>query len=101
MLKIIPFSSRPEKFSITLNDRQLIIAVNWNVRIWEITISDVLSQITLVAGLPLVTGCDILEQYEYLGLGGIMFISQDSGSKDTPTFYNLGKDCNLFFNSAN
>ena len=51
----------------------------------------------LALGLPLVTGLDILKQFEYLGLGVAMFVRTEGDPDAVPTFENLGLTSNLHF----
>ncbi len=45
---------------------------------------------TLVAGIPLVTGADLLAQYAYLGLGVKMWVTTDANIAVPPRWWNLG-----------
>ena len=50
----------------------------------------------LVCGIPLVTGCDLLEQYAYLGIGGPLYCITAGDPTTPPTFSSLGSTSNLF-----
>ena len=64
---------------------------------WLLSIADSLGN-PLVAGLSLVTGCDLMAQLEYLGLGGILQVQTDGLTPDAvPTFANLGLQSHLYF----
>ena len=50
----------------------------------------------LVSGIPLVAGCDLLEPYAYLGLGGALLLSGD----EPPSPDTLGRGVDLLFEVA-
>jgi hypothetical protein len=51
----------------------------------------------LIGAIPLVTGCNLLGQYAYLGIGGAMFVYSDGTNDTTPTYANLGVGSHLVF----
>lgn len=55
----------------------------------------------IVAGIPLVTGADLLAQYAYLGLNVEMRVTTDSNMDAVPTFDNLGSASHLYFRATN
>lgn len=63
---------------------------------WILDIGDA-NGAMLVAGLPLVTGVDLLAQYRYLGFGGGLVVTADRGAGEVPTFEGLGVTSHLFF----
>lgn len=63
---------------------------------WIMDIADA-DGVSLAAGIPLVTGADLLEPYRYLGLGGSMFVRSDGIPDQVPTFQNLGVGSHLYF----
>lgn len=86
-------------FTITLAD------ILYNMRLtydaaqdgrWILDIGDA-NQIPLVAGIPLVTGVDLLAQYRYLGFGGSLVVTTDRGAGEVPTFDGLGVTSHLYF----
>lgn len=50
----------------------------------------------MAAGLPVVTGADILEQFEYLGIGAAFWAQTDHDHDAVPTFDNLGTSGRLY-----
>ena len=63
---------------------------------WALDISGP-DNLPLVQGIPIVTGADLLGQYEYLGIGGKIFV-QSSGDLDAvPGFADLGASGLVFF----
>ena len=66
---------------------------------WSLDIFDS-NNILMIGGLPLVTGCNLLEQYEYLGLGVQMFCTTDGADPlAVPTLENLGTSSSLWIAS--
>lgn len=63
---------------------------------WLLDIGDA-SNNPIVRGIPLVTGADLLAQYEYLGIGVQLFVQTNGDPNAVPTFTNLGSQANLFF----
>jgi hypothetical protein len=61
---------------------------------WILDIADS-SGNPLVQGIPLVTGCDLLEQYGYLGFGCAMICMTDGDPDEPPRFFNLGTTAHL------
>lgn len=95
----IPLSAEPQSFTISL------AGIEYKLRVvyadvaeggWVVDIADV-SGNPIVAGIPLVTGHDLLEQYAYLGLGGQLVVATDGDPDAVPTFANLGTTSHLYF----
>jgi hypothetical protein len=94
----IPLSPQPKTFSIPLNGVTYSITLFWNqaVACWMINLANA-DNVMIIAGIPLVTGIDLLYQYAYLGIGGSLVAQTDSGTDDIPTLTNLGTTSHLFF----
>jgi hypothetical protein len=95
----IPLTPTPQTFSI------LLAGVSYQLTMrfidapeggWLIDIADAAGN-NLLCGAPLVTGHDLLEQYQYLGIGGQLFVQTDADLDAVPTFENLGVQSHLFF----
>lgn len=57
---------------------------------WQMDISDSNKNI-LVSTIPLVCGCNLLEQYSYLNIGSAYIVKNDPNTTaDRPNEYNLG-----------
>jgi len=93
----IPLSGMPQRFAIQLLGVTYIL--NFQYRDappemaggggWVMDIADGQNN-PLVCGIPLVTGADLLEQYYYLGFGGMFWVVSDGDMNAVPTFANLG-----------
>jgi hypothetical protein len=51
----------------------------------------------IVQGIPLITGVNLLSQYEYLGIGGALVVQTDSDPAVVPTYELLGVTGHLFY----
>lgn len=94
----IPLSPQAQKFTIALLGVTYSFRVTWNVpsNCWLLDISDVNDQ-PIVQGIPVITGANLLDQFQYLGLGGGLLALTDSNVDAVPTFDNLGDAGHLFF----
>lgn len=95
----IPLTPQPQTFAITLANVGYRMTVQWretDMGGWVLDIADANSG-PIVSGIPLVTGADLLAQYEYLGIGGALFVQTDHDITAPPTFDNLGLAGHLYF----
>jgi hypothetical protein len=97
----IPLSSANQTLSIALNGvsyvlRFIFCQTTDAAACWLLDINDQ-NDNPIVCGIPLVTGADLLGQYQYLGFGFILYCFSDSVSSDIPTFANLGTTSHLYF----
>lgn len=94
----IPLSPQPESFSISLGGVQYNLRVTWCTQdsAWILDIADA-NDVPIVRGIPLIPGVDLLEQYAYLGIGGMLIMRDDANPNGDATFTNLGVTSRLFF----
>lgn len=95
----IPLSAQPQKFDITLNGIEYGLTFKYHPYTgWVMDIADETGS-PILQGAPLVTGADLLDQFEYLGIGGNggMQVQSDFNPNDVPTFDNLGTTSHLYF----
>lgn len=94
----IPTLPRSQRFAISLNEVLYNVRIVWNApsRCW---IMDILDQEhnPILSGVPLVTGANLLEQFNYLELGGQMLVQSDDNVDAVPTFANLGTIGHLYY----
>lgn len=96
----IPLQNVSQKFDITLAGRQYTIACRWNNSRqagWFLDIDDGVTNEPIVYNMPLVTGTDLLAQYEYLGFKGSLLVFTDGNAGAVPTLEDLGSNSNLYF----
>lgn len=94
----VPLSASPQKLLIDLLGVTYSLTVRFNSAssLWYLDIADALGNPILV-GIPLVTGCDLLEQYAHLGINGSLYAQTDGDLSAPPTSDNLGTSSHLYF----
>lgn len=95
----IPLVAIPQTFVIDLAGVTYNLTNKWNDSPdagWVLDIADS-AQNPIVAGLPLITGCNVLEGLGYLGINGELWVYTDGDSSEVPTLTNLGSNSNLYF----
>jgi hypothetical protein len=92
----IPLTPEPQSFGIALGGREYRLTVRWFETPeggWHLDMEEPDGEAPLIMGIPLVTGCDLLEQYAYMGFGGELRVD----SALPATLENLGTDVELVF----
>lgn len=94
----IPLINAQQTLSINLGGIQYQLRVTWNdpSSCWVMDIADS-DGVAIAQGIALTAGADLLEQLEYLGIGGAMVAQTDSDPFSPPTFLNLGENGRLYF----
>lgn len=94
----IPTSPEPEHFTITLDNVVYTMTLKWNTasNCWVLDIGDI-NNVVILGGIPLVTGCDLLEQFKYMGFGGGLIAQSDEDVAMPPTFQNMGSNGHLYY----
>lgn len=98
----IPLLPQAQKFTIALAGTVYNMRVTYNAAAeggWTLDIGDANGAV-LIAGIPLVTGADLLQQHRHLGIGGSLFVTTDRNTGDVPTFDGLGVTSQLHFVTA-
>lgn len=94
----IPTKPQAQKFSIQLAGTFYRLGFAWCApnNAWTL---DILNQndVPIIAGIPLVTGANLLEQYAYLGIGGQLIVQSDDSVDKVPTYANLGSIGHIYF----
>lgn len=100
MIYEIPLTAEPQRFEIALSGALYQLTVYWSDQIESGWLLDIAASDgdTLVAGLPLVTGADLLRQYAHLGIGGMLWCF--SQTELPPALDNLGSDIRLIFETG-
>lgn len=94
----IPLISTSQKFEITLLSVVYNITVRWCApgQFWSLDIRDQ-DNVDILLGVPLITGGDLLDGYEYLDIGGELRVVTDYDAGAPPTSSNLGTQSHLYF----
>lgn len=94
----IPLTPQSQQLSTTLAGTTYNLAVLWRdgeFGGWFLDINDQNNN-PIINGIPLVTGVDLLAQYEYLGLGFQLWVQTDNDPAAVPTYTNLGVTSHLY-----
>jgi hypothetical protein len=97
----VPLTPNPQTIAISLAGTTYKLTFKWNPRAnyWVMDIATA-NGVPINSGIPLITGADLLAQYEYLGITGEMLVQTDHDTDAVPTFENLGIHGHLYFLSA-
>lgn len=95
---LVPLLPQAQDFFISLNGTTYYFQTRWNApnNAWTLDISDA-NQNQLVTGLALITGCDLLEQFYHLGIGGALVVQSANDPTLVPNYSTLGTTGNLYF----
>lgn len=96
----IPLTNIPQKFQIALANKEYSMTCKWNDSEdagWVLDIDNAIDNTPLIYNIPLVTGVNILDGLEYLGIDGQLFVFTDGDDFAVPTLLNLGIESNLYF----
>lgn len=91
----IPLSPDNQKFAITLAGQNFQMSITWRAAFWCLDIMDS-SGADLIKGVPLITGADLLAQYDYIGLGFSLYVGCDNPTNENPTQADLGISSHLY-----
>lgn len=100
----LPLAGSPKTFSTTLAGvtyqmRTSYCAAGNDEGGWSLDIADAQSD-PLISGIPLVTGADLLAQYDYMNFGGTLYCITDADYTAAPTYANLGTTSHLYFETS-
>jgi len=95
---IVTLTSAQQQIQIAMGGVVYTLTVWWNTEAdcWVLDIADQNGK-NILTGLALVTGCDLLGQYAYLGFGGSLVCQTDFQTDAIPTYENLGSNSQLYF----
>lgn len=88
-IPLVPAKS--QKFYVALSGVTYAMKFRWcpPAQCWMIDLADA-NDVPLVMGIAVITGIDLLSQYEYLGIPGQLIIQSDYDTDAVPTFADLG-----------
>lgn len=94
----IPLVPQPQKFAVDLAGTSYFMRLTWDEAgaFWALDLADNGGAL-LLAGVPLVTGSDLLAQYAYLDIGGSLILTTDRGAGEVPAYDALGVTSHLYF----
>jgi hypothetical protein len=90
----IPTKPTPESFDVSLSgvNYKFVTRFNFVANVWMIDIFNANTNLPIVTSLPVVTGVNILGQFEYLGFVGALYALTAGDEFAPPTFDNFGSD---------
>jgi len=94
----IPLIPGPQRITIRLGSQYYSLSLSWCTPIstWMISIMNDRG-VWVLSNIPMVTDYDLLEPYEYLGIGGHLF-AKNLGTQGDPIDYSsLGRTGKLYF----
>lgn len=98
----IPLVNTPQQFEISLAGVDYIMTNKWNPSAeggWVLDIADALTSTPIACNIPLITGADLLDGLEYLGINGQLFVLTDGDQLAVPTLDNLGVESFVYFST--
>lgn len=94
----VPLQPIAQAFFIQLANVTYKMSLKWNdvsvCWVFDLATAD---ELPILQGVPIVTGVDLLAQYQYLEIGGGLIALTDGNPDAVPTFQNLGSGGNLYF----
>jgi len=96
----VPLTAAPQQFQIALGATNYVLTLYWCDALeggWVLDFSDPLTGLSIVAGIPIVTGVNLFENIAYLGFTGSMFAATDGDLAAPPTYDNLGTESHVYF----
>ncbi|MBC7074657.1 MAG: hypothetical protein H5T98_01015 [Syntrophomonadaceae bacterium] len=94
---LIPTQPNSQYFRVSLNGSVYQLKIIWRTDTWYMDINDSAGN-SVLAGIPLITGASLLEQFAYLMLGGDLLVKSSGVDSDAmPTYDNLGSTANLYW----
>lgn len=102
IVKIPVRPSQAQRFRVTLDGAVYNMRLTYDGAqdgCWILDIGDADGNL-LVAGIPLLTGVNLLAQYAYLGFAGSLVCTTDRGAGEVPTFDGLGVTSHLYYLTA-
>lgn len=100
----VPTGPQQQTQLLSLNGIVYRLTTTWcdPASVWILDIDDSIGN-TILHGIPLVTGANLLEQYAYLGIGGggALIVQSSNDPTLVPSFSTLGSTGHLYFISPN
>jgi hypothetical protein len=95
----LPLRGGPQTLGFMLKAMQYRAKLSWNAiaECWILDIADN-TDTPIINGIALVTGADLLEQFQYLNFGGMLYVINDIAPVDAvPGWNDLGQTGHVYF----
>lgn len=101
LLYEIPLIAQAQTFRVTLAGTPYRFTLAWRDGgalggAWLLDVADGNGK-ALLAGVPLVTGADLLGPFRYLGFGGGLYVVSDADAAAAPSYPVLGQQAHLYW----
>lgn len=102
----IPLTPQNQNVTVTLGGVAYELVIKYcrgDLAVWMMDVLDPNSQAPIAAGIPLVTGTNLMRQLKYLGIGGagtFFGVYSDAAIDAPPTYTNLGIQSHLVYGTA-
>ncbi len=96
----LPVQNIPQKFAISLANKEYNMTCRWNDADeggWILDFEDAVTGAVVATNIPLITGADCLAGLEYLEFQGQLIVLTDGDQFAVPTLLNLGVESFLYF----
>lgn len=96
----IPVINEPQTFQIALANTDYTLTCKFNSADeggWVLDIFDANNENAIACNIPLITGANLLDGLQYLGIGGGLYVRTDGDADAVPTYENLGVESFLYF----
>ena len=102
LVEIPVIGSTAQRFTVTLLGLDYVFVIKWNTvsKNWVLDIYNGTGDLPILRGVPLVTGANLLEQYQYLEIGGalvVLTIAVGHSPEEVPGFNDFGTNGHLYF----
>lgn len=85
---VLPLVPENQEFDASIDNTSYKFKIIWRGAFWCMDLMDS-SGTAIVSGIPMVSGVDLLGQYQHLSLGFSLYVIGNDGLTD-PTQYDLG-----------
>lgn len=92
----IPLKPMSQTLNITINKKVYCLRIIWRGTGYVLDILDE-NMKSILCGLSLVTGADILDQFDYINFGFGLIVVTDIDASLVPTYFTLGVSSHLDF----
>ena len=95
----LPTSGLPQFFRVVLGSTTYSLMLSWSVinNAWLLDIADSTGTISIISGIVVVAGVDLLAPYPYLGFGGALVAVTAGDVSIPPTLESLSISSDLYF----
>ena len=91
----IPLVADNQTFATTINGALYHLSITWRGIYWVLDLADG-NGATIISGMPMITGADLLAQYRYMNLGFSLVVLCDVAGQENPTQFDLGTFSHLY-----